>query len=114
MTNEHCYLCAYVHAQVAETFTFQDKATGVSLNEVARLYNLVTVVDAASIFEELNSIDKLATRGWEAGEGDARTVSHLLVDQLEFADVLVVNKVDLVSEAQLGKVEAFLRKVQHE
>ena len=49
---------------VAETFTFRDEATGVSLNDVARLHNLVTVVDAASIFEELGTMDKLAGRGW--------------------------------------------------
>ena len=78
---------------VAETFTFEDQATGTRLNDVACLHNLVTVVDAASIFEELNTMDKLADRGWQADVGDERTVSHLLCDQLEFADILVVNKV---------------------
>ena len=78
---------------VAETFTFKDKTTGTSLNDVACLHNLVTVVDAASIFEELNTMDMLADRGWQADVGDERTVSHLLCDQLEFADLLLVNKV---------------------
>ena len=66
-----------------------------SLADVASLHNLVTVVDSAAIFEQLNSIDTLADRGWQAGYGDARTVSQLLCDQLEFADVLIVNKVML-------------------
>ena len=96
---------------VAETFTFRDKATGVALNDVARLANLVTVVDAASLFEQLSTMDTLVDRGWNDSEGDERTVCHLLCDQVEFADMLLINKTDLVSEKQLGAVEAFLRKV---
>ena len=96
---------------VAETFTFRDEASGVSLGDVASLYNLVTVVDAASIFEQLGTVDRLADRGWQAAEGDSRTVAQLLCDQLEFANVLLVNKVDLLDEAQLNKVEALLRKI---
>ena len=54
-----------------------------SLNDVASLHNLVTVVDAASIFEQLSTMDTLVDRGWHELEGDKRTVAHLLVDQLE-------------------------------
>ena len=96
---------------VAETFTFKDEATGVRLSDIASLQNMVTVVDAGSVFEQLNSLDALADRGWQAGEGDRRTVSQLLSDQLEFADVLVVNKADLLSEAQLGSVEAYVKLI---
>ena len=96
---------------VAETFTFQDEATGMRLGDIARLQNMVTVVDAASLFEQLGSLDRLIDRGWQAGEGDRRSVSMLLCDQLEFADVLLVNKADLISEAQLGAVEALVRKI---
>ena len=96
---------------VAETFTFRDEATGVSLNDVASLHNLVTVVDAASIFEQLHTVDTLADRQWQEVEGDERTVAHLLCDQLEFADLLLINKRDLVTDAQLGAVETFLRKI---
>ena len=95
---------------VAETFTFRDKGTGVALNDVASLHNLVTVVDAASIFEQLSTMDTLVDRGWHEVEGDKRTVAHLLCDQLEFADLLLLNKCDLATEEQLGAVEAFLRK----
>ena len=96
---------------VAETFTFKDNQTGVSLNDVASLYNLVTVVDAASVFEQLGTMDTLVDRGWHEVEGDQRTVAHLLVDQLEFANLLLINKCDLVSDAQLDTLETFLRKV---
>ena len=70
----------------------------------------MTVVDAASIFEQLRTVDTLVDRGWQEVEGDKRTVAHLLCDQLEFADLLLLNKCDLVTEEQLGAVEAFLRK----
>ena len=96
---------------VAETFTFRDQATGMALNDVARLHNLVTVVDAASLFEQLSTMDTLVDRNWQELKGDQRTVSHLLCDQLEFANLLLVNKCDLVTVAQLGAIEAFLRKV---
>ena len=96
---------------VAETFTFKDDATGVSLSDVATLYNLVTVVDAASVFEQLGTMDTLVDRGWQSVDGDARTVAHLLVEQLEFANLLLVNKCDLVTEEKLGAVEALLRKL---
>ena len=75
------------------------------------MHNLVTVVDAASVFEQLAAVDSLIDRGWQAGAGDVRSVANLMVDQLEFADVLVVNKTDLVDAAQLSAVERCLRKI---
>lgn len=62
---------------VAETFTFVDNATGLSLSDVASLHNLVTVVDAASLFDQLSTVDALADRGWQATDGDARTVAQV-------------------------------------
>ena len=96
---------------VAETFTFRDQGTGVALSDVASLHNLVTVVDAASVLEQLGTMDTLVDRGWHEVDGDKRTVAHLLCDQLEFADLLLINKCDLVTESELGALEAFLRKV---
>ena len=152
-------------------FTFRDQATGASLGDVASLHNLVTVVDAASLFEQLGTVDTLIDRGWHLGAGDDRTVANLLCDQLEvqaavcaisrcplphvagplpqewgyrrnafltlshlrlhnppcltcacntrahcpptpqFANVLLMNKVDLLDDTQLHKVEALLRKI---
>ena len=96
---------------VAETFTFKEDATGVSLNDVASLSNLVTVIDAASIFEQLSTMDTLADRGWHEVEGDKRTVAHLLCDQIDFANLILINKKDLVTKKQLRSIKAFLRKV---
>ncbi|ADI13247.1 GTP-binding protein [Truepera radiovictrix] len=93
---------------VAQTFVFED-ATGASLSEVARLDALVTVVDAATFPRDLACDDDLAERGESAGEGDERTVAALLADQVEWADVIVVNKTDLVGDAELERLEAVLR-----
>ena len=96
---------------VAETFTFEAADTGVQLGDVASLHNLVTVVDGASIFEQLDSVDTLVDRGWQAGAEDERTMAHLLCDQLEFADVLLLNKIDLLSGSSCDTIESLLRKI---
>ncbi len=93
---------------VAQTFVFEDEY-GESLSLVARLDTMVTVVDASSFLQDLAEADDLAQRGESTGEDDTRTVADLLTDQVEFADVLLVNKTDLVSDAELGRVEATLR-----
>ncbi|MEX1364260.1 MAG: GTP-binding protein, partial [Nannocystaceae bacterium] len=84
---------------VAQTFTFEDE-DGVSLGQVARLDTMVTVVDAASFLTDYDSADALKARGESLGEDDERTVTDLLIDQVEFANVIVLNKLDLVSEAR--------------
>jgi G3E family GTPase len=93
---------------VAATFdwTFDD---GTSLSDHARLDTMVTVVDAAGFLAELVRGDGLAERDMAAADGDERSISDLLVDQVEFADVLVLNKTDLVNPAGLGTVESVLR-----
>ncbi|GAA1180859.1 GTP-binding protein [Pseudonocardia alaniniphila] len=95
---------------VAATFewTFED---GTSLADHARLDTMVSVVDAAGFLAELVRGDLLAERGIEATADDERSISDLLVDQVEFADVLVLNKTDLVTPAGLGTVESVLRKL---
>ncbi|WP_028445956.1 zinc metallochaperone GTPase ZigA [Chitinimonas koreensis] len=92
---------------VAETFTFRDEA-GISLSDVARLDTLVTVVDAFNFLRDLGSEDLLAARGEAMGEEDDRTVVDLLVEQIEFCDVLVLNKADLVSRDELARLEGIL------
>lgn len=93
---------------VAQTFVLGDE-TGESLGRVARLDTMVTLVDAANFLTDFAGGDDLRERGESAGEEDARTVADLLTDQVEFADVLVVNKTDLVDAAALGRLEATLR-----
>ena len=93
---------------VAQTFTFEDE-NGVSLSMVSRLDTMVTVVDAANFLHEYNAADALQDRGESLGEDDNRTVTDLLIDQIEFADVIVLNKLDLVSKAQSLEVEAIIK-----
>jgi G3E family GTPase len=92
---------------VAQTFTFEDEH-GVSLSQVARLDTMVTVVDARSFLDEYRRADSLAERGQALGEEDERTVTDLLIDQIEFADVIVLSKVDLVDERRAAEVEAIV------
>ncbi len=93
---------------VAQTFTFEDE-DGVSLSHVSRLDTMVTVVDTASFLEEYRAADALKDRGESLGEGDHRTVTDLLIDQVEFADVIVLNKIDLVSDERALEVEAVVK-----
>ncbi|MEH3147955.1 MAG: zinc metallochaperone GTPase ZigA [Methylobacterium frigidaeris] len=93
---------------VASTFSFRD-GDGFSLSDVARLDTMVTVVDAANLLRDYGSADFLRDRGESAGEGDERTLVDLLVEQIEFADVVVVNKVDAVTPAQLALVRQVVR-----
>jgi len=93
---------------VAETFTFEGE-DGRSLGEVARLDTMVTVVDAFNFLRDYSSRDSLRSRGQSMGEEDQRTVVDLLIEQVEFCDVIVLNKVDLISEDERERLMAILR-----
>ena len=93
---------------VAQTFTFEDE-NGLSLGQLSRLDTMVTVVDAASFLRDYNAAEALQDRGESLGEEDHRTVTDLLIDQIEFADVIVLNKLDLVSNDQALEVEAVVK-----
>ena len=95
---------------VAETFTFEDE-NGVSLGDISRLDTMVTVVDTVNLMSEIQSLETLADRGIGNDETDERTIVDLLMDQIEFADVLVLNKCDLADPADLGRLEALLGKL---
>ena len=92
---------------VAETFTFED-ADGTSLSDLARLDTMVTVVDAGEFLRNYQSEDLLEDRGESLGEDDTRAVVELIVDQVEFADVIVVNKTDLVPPDALTRIMGIL------
>jgi G3E family GTPase len=96
---------------VAETFTFEDGETKTSLGEIARLDTLVTVVDGVNFPGEFLSRDTVATRRLAAIPGDDREISILLSDQVECANVIILNKCDLVSEEDLEETEALLRSM---
>jgi G3E family GTPase len=93
---------------VAETFSFEDDR-GVSLSDHARLDTLATVVNAANFMTDFSSWDELPDRNLGLDENDDRSIVDLLVDQVEFANVIVINKCDLVDDHQLKRLEAFLR-----
>lgn len=95
---------------VAETFSFQDES-GRSLADVARLDTLVTVVDAREFLDDYRSPDLLRGRDMGVDEDDDRNVVELLVDQVEFANVIVVNKTDLVEPSELSVLTGLLRKL---
>ena len=95
---------------VAETFTFTDEK-GESLSALARLDTLVTLVDARNFLDDYCSRDELRDRGVGLDENDSRDLVQLLVDQVEFANVIVISKADLVTAEDLAYLEAILRKL---
>ena len=95
---------------VAQTFTFEDE-NGVSLGHIARLDTMVTVVDAAEFLRDYDEAEYLRERGESLGPEDQRTVTDLLVEQVEFANVIIVNKVDLAGPEQADCLEAVLKAI---
>lgn len=93
---------------VAETFTFTDEQ-GHTLSDFARLDTLVTVVDAGNLQRDLASIEELKDRQIGLNENDSRDIANLLVDQIEFANVILLNKSDLVALDDAAKLESLLR-----
>ena len=93
---------------VATTFDFRDEE-GHSLSDVSQLDTMVTVVDAANLIKNYSSTDFLHDRGESLGEEDKRTLVDLLVEQIEFANVILLNKVDLVSSDELATVHSIIR-----
>ncbi|MGG3470028.1 GTP-binding protein [Neobacillus pocheonensis] len=99
---------------VAQTFSYIDEELGIDLTKYCRLDTMVTVVDANRFWHDFASGDLLLDRNQALGEDDDRSVADLLIDQIEFCDVLVLNKCDLLEEEQLRQLEVFLRKLQPE
>jgi G3E family GTPase len=93
---------------VAETFTFADE-DGVSLSDVSRLDTMVTVVDAVNFMKDYDEAKELKEKGEHLGDEDERSVADLLVDQVEFADVILISKTDLVDVSTLERLTAILK-----
>ena len=98
---------------VAETFTFADE-NGVSLSDVANLDTMVTVVDAVNFLNDYDEAKYLQDTGESLGEDDERSVTDLLIEQVEFADVILVSKVDLVETSEIQRLSAILRTLNTE
>ncbi|MFC4545528.1 GTP-binding protein [Paenactinomyces guangxiensis] len=97
---------------VAQTFTYMDEENGVNLSSLCRLDCMVTVVDAYRFWHDYASGESLLDRKQAVGNEDTRDVADLLIDQIEFCDVLVLNKCDLVQEEDLEQLERVFRKIQ--
>lgn len=95
---------------VAETFTFRDEQ-GQSLADLARLDTMVTVVDGVNFLLDYQAAESLATRGETLGEEDERAITELLIEQVEFADVILISKIDLISQAERTELTALLQKL---
>ena len=93
---------------VAETFTFADE-DGTSLSDVADLDTMVTVVDAVNFLKDYDEAMYLTDKGESLGEEDERSVADLLVDQIEFADVILISKTDLVSSEEVSRLNAIIK-----
>ncbi|MNK45085.1 putative metal chaperone YciC [compost metagenome] len=96
---------------VAQTFSFIDEASGIDLSRFSRLDTMVTVVDAYNFYKDFGSAEKLADRNMTDDAADRRTIVNLLTDQIEFANVILLNKVDLVSENDIKILKALIAKL---
>ena len=99
---------------VAQTFTYVDEDLGVDLSKFCKLDTMVTVLDANRFWHDYASGESLLDRKQAIDETDERDVADLLMDQIEFANVIVLNKVDLVSQAAVQELKAVLQKFNPE
>lgn len=99
---------------VAQTFSYIDEETGIDLSAVSILDTLVTVVDALHFPKDFGSIDTIQTRKLNNDQLDDRTIVNLLTEQVEYANVLVVNKADLIAPQELNELKALLKSLNPE
>lgn len=94
---------------VAQTFAYQDEASGIDLGKWAKLDTLVTVIDASAFAKDYISNDTVRSRKLNKEDpADTRSIVNLLTDQIEFANVIIINKADLVTPTQLGELKGMI------
>ena len=96
---------------VAQTFSFIDEENNIDLSKFSYIDTMVTVVDAYNFFKDFGSPETLIERGMTDIEGDYRTIVNLLTDQVEFANVIILNKVELVNKKELGILRTTIHKL---
>ncbi|MCH2224687.1 MAG: GTP-binding protein [Crocinitomicaceae bacterium] len=96
---------------VAQTFSFIDEENNIDLSQFSYIDTMVTVVDSFNFFKDFGSLETLTDRNMTDIEGDERTIVNLLTDQIEFANVIILNKTDLVSKEQLGVLTSAIQKL---
>ncbi|NJX16437.1 GTP-binding protein [Tamlana crocina] len=99
---------------VAQTFTFESEDGSIDLSRFSYIDTMVTVVDAFNFLKDFSSSDYLVTRELTDIEGDNRTIVNLLTDQIEFANVIILNKEDLVTQNQLEELKAIIASLNPE
>lgn len=99
---------------VAQTFTYVDESVGIDLSRFCQLDTMVTVVDANRFWHDFSSGESLLDRKQAVDEMDEREIADLLIDQIEFANVIVLNKTDLISESKLQELKAVIQKFNPE
>ena len=99
---------------VAQTFTYQDESQGIDLSKISQLDTLVTVIDCFNFVKDFSTIETLKDRSLTDMQDDHRTIVNLLTDQIEFANVIILNKTDLVTEGQVGMIKALIKKLNSE
>ncbi len=97
---------------IAQTFSYVDDESGIDLTELVRLDTMVTVVDAKWLLKNFSTWEFLKDRNWEVNPDDERSIVDLLVDQIEFCDVLIVNKISEISEAEKTALRKILKWLQ--
>ena len=96
---------------VAQTFSFVDEENNIDLSKFSYVDTMVTVVDAFNFFKDFGSPETLMDRDMTDIEDDHRTIVNLLTDQVEFANVIILNKTDLVAKEQLGVLKSAIQKL---
>ena len=96
---------------VAQTFTFESEDGNIDLSRFSYIDNMVTVVDAFNFLKDFYSPDHLTTRELTDIEGDDRTIVNLLTEQIEFANTIIINKIDLISKEQREELEVIIQKL---
>ena len=96
---------------VAQTFSFIDEENGIDLSRFSYVDTMVTVVDSFNFFNDFGSAEQLVDRQLTDIEDDFRTIVNLLTDQIEFANVIILNKVDLVSKDDIGVLRSAIKKL---
>ncbi|RXK19121.1 GTP-binding protein [Macrococcus sp. DPC7161] len=99
---------------VAQTFSYIDEALDIDLTKICTLDTMVTVVDANRFLKDFQSGDSLLDRKQAVGEADEREIADLLIDQIEFCNVLILNKIDMVTKEEVYQLEGVLRTLQPE
>lgn len=96
---------------VAQTFSFVDEQQGIDLSRFSYVDTMVTVVDCFNFYNDFGTAETLKDRELTDMAGDERTIVNLLTDQIEFANVIILNKTDLVKPADLGLIKALIKKL---